>query len=760
MVFKSRYERFEHKRKVMKELITVCLGDKGTEKDISRERMNEKVVEKIFGCKVWFLYEESSRQVVFKEEWKVKCRTKPSKYHIFLKQKVALYPFNDILATGSYEGESALIAVNVPSELKDEDFANYLKFGIWEKEKLDNLLITEQISRKSKLSENMKGLEEKGNVESLERMKQKMKSISKVLERKQSVCLNFEFLCRPLEDDAEESGVRTLVVVVTGSCLTLGRKKFLYKEILSFDNWVNVKCCRGSLDATEFHMVNSVDEDMDRIQGTELIRFYRIPFNQGFNQDETFFEKGLFGVNGREKGLLIDFERKKICFPKFFLEKEGDIFVNFCLLKTNNMSLMNTFYIPRDNNLNKEVAQSSGEKELKKDSVSEEVLDEKASLFDTFEVDVSPYNICKEVNFMQSRKQFSKINFSVASNCLEGSGEIIFGDGSKFLGSIKNGRISGQGIWKNFSYLGSEFSAGFFIDGVLSGFGVKLMFDLIEVGNFKDGGVDGYGYRLSPNFLHSGYFERSKLTGKGTSLYMDNTESWHHMYIFEGLMVEDEILGDGKLYLVEEHLISMNLHSFYSAAVTAFERMPVEDLLPYFEALGTKIKELLSKSCQVAETVISGMWTLGKLRSARCVSSTSGHFMLTLNKNIRDLIRKFETSYSAAKAHKEQLVEKILEACSRRRELKTRNTKRVCRRMEQGHKLFEDLSGKLDQINMLVKSERSLTEEERKQVSFKDVKITLLACILYPPPRRSTINESLRHYLVMEKKLEASKMVE
>jgi len=125
-------------------------------------------------------------------------------------------------------------------------------------------------------------------------------------------------------------------------------------------------------------------------------------------------------------------------------------------------------------------------------------------------------------------------------------GEILFGDGSRYVGGIKSGYLSGKGCfyWNN----GSLSTEGLYIQGKLFGYVKRYYPDgqLKYEGEYKDGKKEGKGrtYYENGQLRYEGDFKGGKGNGKG-KLYYDDGQ-----LRYEGEYLDDKWNGIGKYFIM------------------------------------------------------------------------------------------------------------------------------------------------------------------------------------------------------------------
>ena len=142
-----------------------------------------------------------------------------------------------------------------------------------------------------------------------------------------------------------------------------------------------------------------------------------------------------------------------------------------------------------------------------------------------------------EILFSDGEKYIGEIK----DNILGGKGEIIFPSGNKYEGGISYGLRHGHGVYRDSNGLIYE---GDFVHGIKEGYGRLKKGNITYEGTFHNGMMEGYG-RLSwdNGDQYEGEFKNNKINGVGTMLWVglgekytgqwkDNKENGFGIYIW------------------------------------------------------------------------------------------------------------------------------------------------------------------------------------------------------------------------------------
>ncbi len=94
---------------------------------------------------------------------------------------------------------------------------------------------------------------------------------------------------------------------------------------------------------------------------------------------------------------------------------------------------------------------------------------------------------------------------------------IVFEDGRKFTGSLKNGKSYG---WGNITYQDGSTYEGEWINGNMNGYGTYLSAEKTYTGTWKDNKADGCGRMSYPDgSYYVGQFREGNRHGNGTNFW-------------------------------------------------------------------------------------------------------------------------------------------------------------------------------------------------------------------------------------------------
>ena len=142
-----------------------------------------------------------------------------------------------------------------------------------------------------------------------------------------------------------------------------------------------------------------------------------------------------------------------------------------------------------------------------------------------------------EILFSDGEKYIGEIR----DNVLCGEGKIIFPSGNKYEGGISYGQRHGHGIYRDSNGLIYE---GEFVHGIKEGYGRLKKGSITYEGNFHNGMMEGYGRMSWDNGdQYEGEFKNNKINGVGTMLWAglgekytgqwkDNKENGFGIYIW------------------------------------------------------------------------------------------------------------------------------------------------------------------------------------------------------------------------------------
>lgn len=117
------------------------------------------------------------------------------------------------------------------------------------------------------------------------------------------------------------------------------------------------------------------------------------------------------------------------------------------------------------------------------------------------------------------------INFSTTDQITNSNEEIVFPDGSRYIGESRNGMLHGHGV---LSYTDGSQYIGEWMNGLLQGHGTLIYPDRsIYEGEWHDGKMNGFGYLTYPDGrIITGQWENGSIVGRFTIKYGDGTSYW------------------------------------------------------------------------------------------------------------------------------------------------------------------------------------------------------------------------------------------
>jgi hypothetical protein len=114
-----------------KKLLYVRIGfehDQANIKQLPRYRLDKETIDRVFGCKVHFLQEAKSGNIVLPEQWKEECLPAPSLYFIREELQPVIEP--DMLEDETYRGSVGVYCINVPDEVDAGGVQAWISAGL------------------------------------------------------------------------------------------------------------------------------------------------------------------------------------------------------------------------------------------------------------------------------------------------------------------------------------------------------------------------------------------------------------------------------------------------------------------------------------------------------------------------------------------------------------------------------------------------------------------------------------------------------
>lgn len=134
-------------------------------KVVPREKMTYEHITAIYDCDVEFVQEAGSGNVVFPGKWQTDCLPPPYTYWIRKKIPTILAP--DAMEQYEYRGDSIIVVVNVPENVKRSALSQWIQFGLdddFNRAKSDDSSLPELIAKLKELNQQIESLPSSGAV--------------------------------------------------------------------------------------------------------------------------------------------------------------------------------------------------------------------------------------------------------------------------------------------------------------------------------------------------------------------------------------------------------------------------------------------------------------------------------------------------------------------------------------------------------------------------------------------------------------------